>query len=347
MKKHLNTLFVTRENSYLLKDGEAVVVRYEQQTLLRVPLHNLDGILTLGWDIGCSPQLMAACSEAGVTLSFCDPNGRFLAAATGYTPGNVLLRRAQYRAADDEVGAALSIARNCVAAKISNARQVLLRARRDHGGKDDERTVALARAATYLGHRIEAVWAASSLDALRGVEGDAADLYFQAFNHLLTVNEDAFCFTIRSRRPPLDPVNALMSFLYSLLAHDARSACESVGLDAAVGFLHRDRPGRPGLALDLMEEFRPVLADRLALSLINRRQVTAKDFVRHESGAVTLKEDARKVVLIAWQDRKKDEITHPFLGEKTTIGLLPHLQARLLARHLRSDIDGYPAFLWK
>ncbi|EIQ00070.1 CRISPR-associated endonuclease Cas1 [Opitutaceae bacterium TAV1] len=347
MKKHLNTLFITRENSYLLKEGEAVVVRHEQQTLLRVPLHNLDGILTLGWDIGCSPQLMAACTEAGVTLSFCDPNGRFLATATGYTPGNVLLRRAQYRVADDEGGAALQVARNCVAAKIANARQVLLRAGRDHGGRDDERAAGLARAVAHLGHRSEAVWTVADLDALRGVEGDAADSYFQAFNHLLTVGEETFRFTTRSRRPPLDPVNALLSFLYALLAHDVRSACESTGLDAAVGFLHRDRPGRPGLALDLMEEFRPVLADRLALSLINRRQVTAKDFVRHESGAVMLKDDVRKTVLVAWQDRKKDEITHPFLGEKTTVGLIPHLQARLLARHLRGDLDAYPAFLWK
>lgn len=346
MRQHLNTLFVTLDGSYLLKEGEAVVIRFEHTTRLRVPLHNLDGIVTFGWDIGCSPQLMAACAAAGVTLSFCDPHGRFMAAVNGFAPGNVLLRRAQYRAADDPAQT-LAIARHCVAAKIANCRRVLQRALRDHGDEGSPRTSALTTAANHLGHRCEAAVTATNLDSLRGVEGDAADTYFHAFNHLFTVDEPAFRFTTRSRRPPLDLINALLSFLYSLLAHDIRSACESVGLDAAVGFLHRDRPGRPSLALDLMEELRPVLSDRLALSLINRRQLTPKDFVVRENGAVSLLDGARKTVLVAWQQRKQDELLHPFLGEKTTVGLIPQLQARLLARTLRGDLDAYPAFLWR
>lgn len=347
MKKHLNTLFVTTDGSYLMKDGEAIAVRFENETRLRVPLHNLDGIVTFGWDIGCSPQLMSACAKAGVTLSFCDPHGRFMAAVNGYSPGNVLLRRAQYRNADDTAGGALAIARNCVAAKIANSRQVVLRAGRDHAEPASGQAAALAATATHLAHRVESALAATDLDALRGVEGDAADAYFQTFNHLLTIDDPGLRFTTRSRRPPLDPINALLSFLYSLLAHDVRSACESTGLDAAVGFLHRDRPGRPGLALDLMEELRPVLADRLALSLFNRRQLSEADFVREPSGAVQLKQDSRKTVLLAWQQRKQDELKHPFTEEKITFGLLPHLQARLLARTLRGDLDAYPAFLWR
>ncbi|MCF3652543.1 type I-C CRISPR-associated endonuclease Cas1c [Synoicihabitans lomoniglobus] len=346
MRKHLNTLYVTLDDSYLQQDGESVAVRHAKETKLRVPLHNLDGIVTFGWSIGCSPQLMATCSRQGVTLSFCDGHGRFQATAQGFSPGNVLLRRTQYRAADDP-DSSLAIARHCVAAKLANSRQVLLRGARDHGTEKPDRHAALTTAAAHLAHRIEAALTATDLDALRGVEGDGADTYFQAFNHLLTIDGPTFRFTTRSRRPPLDPINALLSFLYSLLAHDLRSACEASGLDAAVGFLHRDRPGRAGLALDLMEEFRAVIADRLALTLINRRQLTSADFVTQETGAVTLKEDSRKTVLVSWQERKAAELRHPFLDEKTTWGLLPHLQARLLARHLRGDLDAYPAFLLK
>ena len=339
MRQHLNTLFITREGAYLAKDGAAVDVRQDGQSLLRVPLHNLDGIVALGYDIGCSAHLMAACAEAGVTLSFCTPNGRFLAAVQGFTPGNVLLRRTQYRVSDDPV-ASLGIAIPMVAAKLANARAVLQRAMRDHGtGPELESTIlTLARSA-------RSACRAGNLDALRGIEGDAAGGYFEVFARLVKV--EGFPFEGRIRRPPTDPVNALLSFLYTLLAHDCRSALESVGLDAAVGFLHRDRPGRPSLALDLMEEFRPVLADRAALTLLNRRQLSAKDFRRQETGAVELTEEARKLVLTTWQERKRDEITHPYLDEKTTVGLLPFLQARLLARHLRGDLDGYPAFLWR
>lgn len=339
MRQHLNTLFVTRDGAYLSKDGAAVDVRQDGQSLLRVPLHNLDGIVALGYDIGCSAHLMAACAEAGVTLSFCTPNGRFLAAVQGFTPGNVLLRRSQYRLSDDPA-ASLRIAAIIVAAKLANARTVLLRAQRDHGASAE-----IDSCAAILARNAQMAMRASDMDALRGLEGDAGAAYFAVFSSLL--KGEGFSFPGRVRRPPTDPVNALISFLYSLLAHDCRSALESVGLDAAVGFLHRDRPGRPSLALDLMEEFRPVLADRCALTLLNRRQISPKDFRVQESGAVELTEDARKLILTTWQERKRDEITHPFLEEKTTIGLLPFLQARLLARYLRNDLDTYPAFLWR
>jgi CRISPR-associated protein Cas1 len=343
VKQHLNTLFVTSEGSYLAKDGQAVAVRREKQVVLRVPLHNLDGIVGFG-RVGASPSLMAACADAGVRLSFVDRHGRFRAAVVGFSPGNVLLRRQQYRSADDE-GRSLSVARHIVAAKIANARAVLLRGTRDLG--EGSASESLQAAANRLAALLGSARVASTLDSLRGTEGEAAHQYFGAFTSLVTADEPRFKFTGRSRRPPLDPVNCLLSFLYAMLAHDARSACEAVGLDAAVGFLHRDRPGRPGLALDLMEELRPFLVDRLALSLINRRQVTATGFTTTASGAVEMDDATRRIVLVAYQKRKQDELTHPFLGEKTSIGLLVHLQARLLARHLRGDLDVYPPFLWK
>ncbi len=344
MMQHLNTLFVTLEGAWLFKNGQAVDVRHEGQSKLRVPLHNLDGIVCLGWDIGASAQLMAACAEAGVTLSFCSPHGKFLAAATGFASGNVLLRRTQYRMADDP-GACAAIARNMVAAKIASSRASLLRAVRDrpeHPASPQLRTIA-----AWLEHRINAVCREPLLDVVRGIEGDSAAAYFESLPALLTVDDTALAMKGRNRRPPLDPVNALLSFLYALLAHDCRSALAAAGLDPAVGFLHRDRPGRPSLALDLMEEFRPILADRLALALLNRKQLDSSDFDRRESGAVALREDSRKKVLVAWQERKREEIIHPFLLEKVPWGIVPHLQARLLARHLRGDLDAYPAFIWK
>lgn len=344
MMQHLNTLFVTLESAWLFKDGQAVEVRHSGETKIRVPLHNLDGIVCLGWEIGASAQLMAACAEAGVTLSFCSPHGKFLAAATGFASGNVLLRRTQYRLADDEA-ACTGIARNIVAAKIANSRVSLLRAARDRS--EGSATSQLTFAATWLGHRIDAVTRESSLDMIRGIEGDSAAAYFECMPALLTTSDPAIQMNGRSRRPPLDPVNALLSFLYALLNHDCRSALAACGLDAAVGFLHRDRPGRASLALDLMEEFRPVLADRLALALFNRKQLDASDFQQQENGAVSLREDSRKKVLVAWQERKREELIHPFLQEKVPWGIVPHLQARLLARHLRGDLDAYPAFIWK
>ncbi|OCA02212.1 type I-C CRISPR-associated endonuclease Cas1c [Akkermansia glycaniphila] len=340
MKQHLNTLYVTREGVWLAKDGETVSIIDHGSSLMRVPLHNLESIITMGWDIGVSPQLLAACAASGIRLSFCDPNGRFLAAATGFTPGNVLLRRAQYRCAD-QPEAALNIAREMIAAKILNARHVLLRVDRDRSGINLEPVIS------SLAYSVQAARKARDAAELLGIEGNAADAYFSAFPTAIAHDDPAFIFCGRSRRPPRDSVNALMSFVYALLAHDCRSALESCGLDAAVGVLHRDRPGRPGLALDLMEEFRAVLDDRLVLTLINRRQIKPGDFTREESGAVFLKEESRKIVLSAWQERKKETIMHPVIGEKITIGLLPHIQARLLARHLRGDVDAYTPMLWR
>lgn len=344
MNQYLNTLFVTREGVWLRKSGEAVEIRLEGETLLRVPLHNLDGILCLGWDINASSSLMAACAEAGVTFSFCTPYGKFLAAVTGFTSGNVLLRREQYRRADQESTAFL-IARRCVAAKIANSRVSLQRALRDRPEAPD--SIRLQEAVQRLEHSLRGVEHAENRDSLMGIEGESASVYFGVFSGLLTSEDARLVLQGRTRRPPRDPVNALLSFFYALLAHDCRSALEAAGLDSSVGFLHRDRPGRPSLALDLMEEFRPFLADRMVLGLFNRKQLTANDFDYHENGAVLLKDAARKKVLVAWQERKKETLNHPFLNEKMEIGLLTHIQARLLARHLRGDLDTYPAFLWR
>lgn len=343
MKTHLNTLYVTTQGAYLAKDGAAVSVRVDKQSRLRIPLHNLDGIVTFG-RVGCSPALMAAAATEGVSISLLSKHGQFLASITGYTPGNVLLRREQYRWADSD-NRTLALARSFVLGKVMNSRAVLLRAGRD--ASQQERAERLTTAAKRLGGRLIEIQNTKSLDALRGLEGEAAVQYFASFPSLLTRASDGFEFTKRSRRPPTDPINALLSFVYTLLLHDVRSACEATGLDAAVGYLHRDRPGRPGLALDLMEEFRPHLADRLVFSLINRQQVTTSGFQTQETGGVIMDDRARKRVLVAWQERKQEEVKHPLTGDRVTIGLLPHLQARILARHLRGDLDAYPPFLWK
>lgn len=342
MKTHLNTLFVTTDGAYLCKDGQAVAVRIEKETKLRVPLHNLDGVMCFG-RIGVSPQLMGACADQGVTITFLSSTGRFRAAVTGFSPGNVVLRRQQYRLADHPAASA-SAARSIIQGKLANCRTLLLRAARD--STEPLRADRLRGVANRLSANLIDVSSASSVERLRGLEGEAAASYFGAFNDL-TNRVDEFPYTRRSRRPPLDPLNALLSFVYSLLSHDARSACESVGLDAAVGYLHEDRPGRPGMALDLMEEFRPYLADRLVLSLINRRQVSAGNFEITETGAVRMRDSTRKAVLVAYQERKQEAIIHPFLGEKTSIGLLIHLQARLMARWIRGDLELYPPFVWK
>ena len=344
MKHLLNTLYVTTQGAWLARDGETVHVRVEGETVLRVPVLTLGGIVCFG-NVSCSPFLMGLCAERNVALSFLTEHGRFLARATGQVHGNVLLRREQYRRADDEAGSAVQIARWCIAGKVANCRQVLLRAAREH--PDAAASTALQEAASRLASMLRGIPIAASLDALRGFEGEAARSYFATFNHLVLVDKDAFRFTERSRRPPLDNINALLSFIYTLLVHDVQAALECVGLDPAVGFLHRDRPGRPGLALDLMEELRPLLADRLVLSLINRRQIGAASFHKSEAGEVRLLPEARREVLIAWQKRKQEELQHPFLNETVPLGLLPHLQSMLLARHLRGDLDAYPAFLWR
>jgi len=343
MKRHQNTLYVTTQGAYLAKDGEAVAVRVAEEVRLRVPIHTLGGIVCFG-QVGASPFLLGFCAERGVAISFLTENGRFLARVQGPVSGNVLLRREQYRRADDDSGSA-GITRSFLAAKIANSRTVIQRALRDRPQLPGVETL---RAATVtLGQQLDSLREGIPLDGLRGIEGNAARLYFEVFDELITQQKDAFFFRERSRRPPLDNINALLSFLYTLLCHDCEAALESVGLDPAVGFLHRDRPGRPSLALDLMEEFRAVLADRLALSLINLQQIRGDGFSRGETGGVMMDEATRKKVLVEYQKRKQEEIVHPFLGEKTTVGLLPHLQAALLARHLRADLDGYPPFIWR
>ena len=344
MKTHLNTLFITREGAYMRKDGSAIDIRLKGESLLRVPLHNLEGIVSFGWDNTASAALMAACHEHNVSLTFLSPYGKFLSSSYGGVSGNILLRIEQYRRADHQASS-LAIAQNMITAKLHNTRIILQRAARDHGGKSPERSHTLTRTVDFLAHRITTISRATDLETLRGIEGEAAAGYFASFNQLITNDDPSFKFGGRSKRPPLDRTNALLSFLYVMLAHDCRSACETVGLDPQLGFMHQPRPGRHSLALDLMEELRPVFADRLALSLINRKQISKDDFDIQESGAVFLKDDSRKKVLTAWQERKQDTITHPFLNEKISLGLLPQIQARLLARHLRGDHDAYPAYL--
>lgn len=343
MKKHLNTLFVTTQGAYLAKEGETVVVRVERKTLLQIPIHAIGGIVCFG-NVTCSPFLMGFCAERDVTISFLTEHGRFLARVQGPVSGNVLLRREQYRRADD-MSAAAQMARSVLTGKLANSRTVLQRAVRDHAKKLNAEEVR--EVSKKISASLDHLQAHLPLNALRGIEGDSAHSYFSVFDHLIISQKDDFIFRGRNRRPPLDRVNCLLSFLYTLVLHDVRSALESVGLDPAVGFLHRDRPGRPGLALDMMEEFRPFLADRLVLSLINLNQVRAKGFREMESGAVFMDDETRKTILVAYQKRKQDEIFHPFIEEKVTVGLLFYIQALLLARCLRGDLDGYPVFIWK
>jgi CRISPR-associated protein Cas1 len=344
MKKLLNTFYVTTEGAGLRKDGENLVAEIEGDEKARIPLHMLASVVVFG-GIYLSPALMGTCAAAGITIVLLDRIGRFQARIEGPVSGNVLLRRAQYRASDrPEV-----IVRSFIIGKVANQRSVLMRALRDYGGEyAAEDKAAITAVVDRLAHILRRVeFADAPLEQLRGSEGEAANLYFGVFNHLIRAPEPEMAWCGRSRRPPLDPINALLSFLYTLLTHDCRSAAEAVGLDPAVGFLHRDRPGRPSLALDLMEELRPAFADRLVLSLVNRRQLRAADFDRREGGAVMLTDEARKTVLTAWQERKREERTHPFLEEKAPLGLVPYLQAQMLARHLRGDLDAYPPWFWK
>lgn len=340
MKKLLNTLFITSPDSYLFKDGENVVVKIKEEEKLRLPIHNIEGIVCFGY-AGASPGLMALCAERGVGISFLSPQGRFQGRVSGPVRGNVLLRRQQYRWADMP-DRALSIAQVIVAGKILNCRTVLQRALREHGSESNTEDLqdAISLHATRQKHALKA----TAHDELRGVEGQAAASYFGVFSHLIVSQKEHFEMNGRSRRPPKDAVNALLSFVYTLLAHEVQSALESVGLDPYVGFLHTDRPGRASLALDLMEELRPYMADRLVLSLINRQQVTGKGFVDRGESGVIMTDDTRKEVIGAWQKRKQEEILHPFLEERIAIGLLPYAQALLFARYLRGDLDNYPVF---
>lgn len=343
MKKLLNTLFVTKEDAYLSLDGENVLVSQNKAVIGRFPLHILESIFTFSY-AGASPALMGKCVESGINLVFLTPRGRFLCRADGIQSGNVLLRRTQYRIADVENGSVL-IARNMIVGKIYNQLHSISRTMRDHAERVDQS--AFTDVIGGLNAQIEIARTCSNFEQLRGCEGVAARLYFSVFDQMILRNKEDFFFDGRSRRPPMNNVNALLSFVYSLLANDCVSGLESVGLDSYVGFMHTDKPGRRSLSLDLMEELRPCFADRFVLTLINNRIVSAKDFEKQESGAVFLSEDGRKKIQREWHERKQEEITHPYLKEKVKWGLVPYVQSLLLARYLRNDLNGYPPFMWK
>ncbi|MFD0960063.1 type I-C CRISPR-associated endonuclease Cas1c [Paenibacillus chungangensis] len=343
MRRLLNTLYLTMDQVYVSCKGETLLVRAEGVKEIQVPIINLESVVIFGYQ-GMSPEAMSLCVENNVALIFLTPAGKFKARVTGETTGNIHLRRTQYRWCD-QAEQSLRLAKRFIYAKIVNARVSVKRTLRDYGERVDvqqcERVVSL------LSRQLREVEQSQTLDELRGVEGLAARHYFSALSEQIMADRADFPFMGRVRRPPRDRVNALLSFLYTLLASDVTSALETVGLDPQAGYLHRDRPGRNGLALDLMEEFRVYLVDRCVLTLINRKQVVRDDFIEKESGAFVLTDDARKVVLTEWQKRKKEEIRHPFFDEKIAIGLLPYAQAMLLARHMRGDLDDYPPFFWK
>jgi len=342
VKKLLNTLFVTTQGAYLHKEGEAVAIRNGDELLLRLPSHTIENIVCFG-RVSLSPPLMGLCGERKIQVAYLTEYGEFQARVQGKVSGNVLLRRTQYRWADDP-GKSAGIAQSMVAAKVANARTVLLRAKRESGESGGPLQGAISRLGGIGEHLLSVE---EPVETIRAMEGDAARTYFSVFDELIVKQKDGFQFKGRSRRPPGDRVNALMSFAYTLLVHDCTGALEGVGLDPYVGFLHADRPGRASLALDLMEEFRPIVADRLVLSLINRQQIRADDFEKREDGGIWMKLEARKTLLETWQKRKQEEVMHPFLGEAVALGLFPHVQALLLARHLRGDLDAYPALIWK
>lgn len=343
MRKLLNTLYITSETGYLALENENVVVWQEEERKGQYPLLMLEGIVSFSYK-GASPALMGECVKRGISLCFMTPNGRFLARVCGESRGNVLLRKQQYRFSDNETESC-RIARNFIFGKVYNSRWQLERTLRDHAMRVE--TDRIKSVSSQLADQLERITACEELDSLRGVEGELSARYFSVFDELILNQKETFYFDVRSRRPPLDPVNAMLSFAYTLLAHDCAAALESVGLDAYVGFMHRDRPGRESLALDLMEELRPVFADRLVLTLINTRAVQARHFQRQPSGVVLMNDEGRKIILTAWQNRKKEEITHPYLQEKMPWGLVPYVQSLLLARYIRGDLDGYPPFLWK
>lgn len=343
MRQLLNTLFVTSEDVYLSLDGENVVANRDGEAVARYPLHTLQSIVSFSYS-GVSPALMGACAKREIGLAFCTPRGRFLARVSGQMQGNVLLRRTQYRVADDP-SESCRVARMMILGKVYNARWSIERTRRDHAMRiDGERFAAVSQQLQGL---LPQITAETSLESLRGLEGAGATAYFSILDDMILQGKDTFFFRERSRRPPLDAFNAMLSFAYSLLAHDCASALETVGLDAYVGFLHRDRPGRESLALDLMEELRPCFADRFVLTMVNNRIIKPEDFDFRESGAVFLTDTGRKSFLQKWQERKRETITHPFLEEKLPWGLVPYVQSLLLARYLRGDLDDYPPFLWK
>ncbi len=347
MKKHLNTLYITSDEAYVRKEQETFVVEIKDDNgnwkkAFQAPIHSIENIVCFGFK-PLTPQLMAFCAERNVGISYLTEQGKFLARVYGAQKGNVLLRKTQYSISDNEFES-MKIAKNIVAAKVSNYRHILQRHQRNH---PDNSSDEVNQVIEILGNRLKNIQQTKTLDELRGYEGECANKYFSVLSELITSQKDDFKFVQRSKRPPLDPSNALLSFLYAILANDVRSALETVGLDPQVGFLHQIRSGRPSLALDIMEEFRAYLGDRVMLNLINLKQVTIKDFEFRESGEVRISDKARKELLISYQKKKQEEITHPFLGEKMTVGLLPHIQAQLLARYIRGDIEEYPPFYLK
>jgi CRISPR-associated protein Cas1 len=342
MKKLANVLYVTVPEAYLSLDGENVVIKKDESVSMRLPLHNLENIVCFNY-VGVSPALMGACAERNVGLCFLTPNGRFLGRVTGKVKGNVLLRKKQYEISNSS-DLSVPIAASFLMGKVSNCRKVVERALRDHGMLLDSKT--LGEASLALKETLTNISNCKTVGELMAFEGFAAKIYFSVFDQLILQQRDDFHFNERSRRPPMDNMNSLLSFFYVLLTNEVSSALEGVGLDPYVGFLHQDRPGRPSLALDLMEELRPVLADRLALSLVNRKQINGKGFTQKESGGILMDDETRKTVLTAWQERKKEEILHPYLKERIPFGLIPHAQAMLLARTLRGDLDAYPPYFW-
>jgi CRISPR-associated protein Cas1 len=343
MRKLLNVLYITSPDSYLSKDDQNIVIYCKDQEKFRIPIHNVEGIVCFNYT-GASPALMAMCAENGVGLTFLNEHDQFLARVTGGVKGNVLLRKKQYRISDNE-SLCVPIAANFIYGKILNCRSMLRRTIRDHGNTVD--ADKLERTSLYLLNSAKKILNTKTLDEIRGIEGDAAKIYFESFNEMILTQKDSFYMETRSKRPPKDNLNALLSFLYTILAHEVQSALETVGLDPYVGFLHSDRPGRASLALDLMEELRGPFADRLALTLINRKQINKTGFTLKENGSVLMDDKTKKEVLAAWHARKQEETTHPFLDEKISFGLVPYVQALLLSRFLREDIDGYPPFLLK
>ena len=343
MKKLLNTLYINSPDRYISLDGENAVISNDGKIIGRVPLHNIERIVTFGHS-GASPALMGKCAAHGIELVFMSRNGRFMARVEGKHRGNVLLRREQYRIADNEQRS-LKIAKNMIIGKLYNGRWSIERSIRDHAPRLD--CEKLKSKCELLNNALKQCELCDSMDSLRGIEGEAASVYFSVFDDLILQQKDDFSFHTRSKRPPLDNVNALLSFCYSLTAGMCSSALEAVGFDPYVGFMHTDRPGRCSLSLDLMEEFRALMCDRFVLTLINKRIITADDFLRSENGATVLTESGRRTFFEAWQSRKSDVITHPFLKEKVEWGMLPYVQALLLARYIRGDLDGYPPFMWK
>lgn len=343
MRKLCNTLFVMTPDTYLALEGENIVLRRDGEETARRPLHYIDSIVVFGY-MGISPALMGACMKRGVTVCFMTPHGRMLARVTGPQQRNVLLRKKQYRVSDDPQESA-AVARSMVLGKLYNAKWMLHRVKRDHAARLD--TVRLEQVIGALQEGMNQTAAANSLEGIRGIEGSAANRYFSVIDDLILQQKNVFFFKGRSRRPPMDAFNAVLSFCYALLANDVAGALEAVGLDPYVGFLHRDRPGRTSLALDVMEELRPIFVDRFVLNLINKRIINGEGFTQEESGAVMMDEGVRRIILKNWQEKKTSEITHPFLKEQMQWGVIPFAQCLLLARYLRADIDAYPPFFWK